>query len=74
MSLLGTALPSARAYSRNLNLNNQPWSQPVEMTGTTGTVRWTQKLNSDWKSVVTYGEQHLRMNDRMAFPFGWTER
>lgn len=73
MSLLGTALPSARAYSRNLNLNNQPWSQPVEMTGTTGTVRWTQKLNSDWKSVVTYGEQHLRMNDRMAFPFGWTD-
>lgn len=73
MSLLGTALPSARAYSRNLNLNNQPWSQPVEMAGTTGTVRWTQTLNSDWKSVVTYGEQHLRMNDRMAFPFGWTD-
>lgn len=73
MSLLGTALPSARAYSLNLNLNNQPWSQPVEMAGTTGTVRWTQTLNSDWKSVVTYGEQHLRMNDRMAFPFGWTD-
>lgn len=73
MSLLGTALPSARAYSRNMNLNNQPWSQPVEMAGTTGTVRWTQTLNSDWKSVVTYGEQHLRMNDRMAFPFGWTD-
>lgn len=73
MSLLGTALPSARAYSRNLNLNNQPWSQPVEMTGTTGTVRWTQKLNSEWTSIVTYGEQHLRMNDRMAFPFGWTD-
>lgn len=73
MSLLGDTLPSARAYSRNLNLNNQPWSQPVEMTGTTGTVRWTQKLSSDWSSVVTYGEQHLRMNDRMAFPFGWTD-
>lgn len=73
MSLLGNALPSARAYSRNLNLNNQPWSQPVEMTGTTGTVRWTQELNSDWKSMVTYGEQHLRANDRMAFPFGWTD-
>lgn len=70
MSLLGDTLPSARAYSRNLNLNNQPWSQPVEMTGTTGTVRWTQKLSSDWTSVVTYGEQHLRMNDRMAFPYG----
>lgn len=73
MGLLGTSLPSARAYSRNLNLNNQPWSQPVEMTGTTGTVRWTQKLNSDWKSVVTYGEQHLRANDRMAFPYGCFE-
>lgn len=73
MGLLGTILPSARAYSRNLNLNNQPWSQPVEMTGTTGTVRWTQKLSSDWTSVVTYGEQHLRTDDRMAFPYGCYE-
>ena len=73
LSLLGTSLPLARAYNRNLNLNNQHWSQPVEMTGTTGTVRWTQKLSSDWTSVVTYGEQHLRTNDRMAFPFGWTD-
>jgi iron complex outermembrane receptor protein len=70
MSLIGTALPSARAYSRHLNLNNQPWSQPVEMTGTTGTVRWTQKLDASWRSVVTYGEQHLRTNDHMAFPYG----
>lgn len=70
IGLLGTALPSARAFSRNMNLNNQPWSQPVEMSGTTGTARWTQKLNSDWTSVVTYGEQHLRANDRMAFPYG----
>ena len=72
-TLLGNSLPSARAFSRNLNLNNQPWTQPVEMTGNTGTVRWTQKLRADWTSVVTYGEQHLRTDDRMAFPYGCYE-
>lgn len=71
LSLLGTRLPSAREFSRNLNLNNQPWTTPVQMEGTTGTLRWKQNLAQRWKSTVTYGEQHLRSNDRAAFPFGW---
>ena len=70
LSVLGNRLPSSRLFSRNLNLNNQAWSQPVQFEGRTGTLRWTQALQSGWKSTVTYGEQHLRTNDRAAFPFG----
>lgn len=73
LSLLGDRLPSSRMFSRNLNLNSQPWSQPVQFEGRTGTVRWTQNLQAGWKSTLTYGEQHLRTNDRAAFPFGWNE-
>lgn len=70
IGLLGTELPSPRAFSRATNLNNQSWTLPMEMSGTTGTVRWTQQLNKEWQSVLTYGEQHLRADDRMAFPYG----
>ncbi|MBN4841974.1 TonB-dependent siderophore receptor, partial [Citrobacter braakii] len=73
LSLLGDRLPSSRTFSRKLNLNNQPWSQPVQFEGRTGTLRWTQNLQAGWRSAVTYGEQHLRSNDRAAFPFGCYE-
>ncbi|MFN3887752.1 MAG: TonB-dependent siderophore receptor [Aquabacterium sp.] len=73
LSLLGDRLPSSRTFSRKLNLNNQPWSQPVQFEGRTGTLRWTQNFQAGWRSTVTYGEQHLRSNDRAAFPFGWNE-
>lgn len=46
LSLLGDRLPSSRTFSRNLNLNNQPWSQPVQFEGRTGSVRWTQNLQA----------------------------
>jgi len=73
LSLLGTRLPSAREFSPALNLNNQPWSTPVQLQGDTGTLRWKQALADGWKSTVTYGEQHLKSNDRAAFPYGCTD-
>ena len=69
-SLLGNALPSANDIDPSRNLNNQPWAQPVEMAGNTGTLRWKQDWADGWRSVVTYGEQHLRSQDRAAFPYG----
>ncbi len=69
-SLLGSALPSASSFDPSRNLNNQPWALPVEMAGNTGTLRWKQDWGTGWHSAVTYGEQHLRSQDRAAFPSG----
>lgn len=69
-SLLGSALPSASSFDPSRNLNNQPWALPVEMAGNTGTLRWKQDWGTNWQSVLTYGEQHLRSDDRAAFPSG----
>jgi iron complex outermembrane recepter protein len=69
-SLLGDRLPSAKDIDPGINLNRQPWTQPVVLKGTTATLRWTQALNAGWRSTVTYGEQRLRSDDRAAFPYG----
>lgn len=69
-SATGNSLPSAHAIDPDTNLNQQPWSQPVDMRGNTGTLRWRQTWSPAWASTVTYGEQHLRTDDRAAFPFG----
>lgn len=69
-SLLGNALPSASSFDPSRNLNNQPWALPVQMAGNTGTLRWKQDWGTNWQSVLTYGEQHLRSQDRAAFPSG----
>lgn len=69
-SLLGTTVPLASSIHPNINLNNQPWVLPVEMRGTTGTLRVTQQLSEGWKLTGTYGQQRLQTDDRTAFPFG----
>lgn len=69
-SLLGDRLPSAKDIDPGINLNRQPWTQPVVFRGDTATLRWTQALSADWRSTVTYGEQHLKTDDRAAFPYG----
>ncbi len=69
-SLLGNTLPRAGNIDPDINLNNRSWTRPVVMEGSTGTVRLTQALPENWKLVATYGEQHLRSDDRASFPFG----
>jgi len=69
-SLLGNTLPKASSIDPDINLNNRSWTRPVGMEGVTGTVRLTQALPESWKLVAIYGEQHLRSDDRAAFPFG----
>ncbi|WP_374676469.1 TonB-dependent siderophore receptor [Ideonella sp.] len=69
-SLLGERLPSAGSVSPRLNLNNQPWAQPVVNDGTTASLRWTEPLDADWQLVAQALGQRLDMDDRMAFPYG----
>lgn len=67
-SLLGDRLPDPA--DPRINLNNQPWSLPVVMDGTTASFRWTQRVTPDWRFVVHAATQRLRTDDRIAFPYG----
>ncbi len=67
-SLLGNVLPAP--VDPRLNLNNQPWALPVVFEGLTGTVRFDQALNRDWRWSAQLGAQHLKTDDRESFPFG----
>jgi iron complex outermembrane receptor protein len=67
-SLLGNMLPAP--VDPNLNLNNQPWSQPSEFDALTGTVRFEQSINTDWRWSAQVGQQKLKTNDRLAYAYG----
>ena len=69
-SLLGNRLPDAHAIDPRTNLNNQPWSLPVVLQGSTGSLRWSQELTPDWRVTVHGMAQRLKSDDRVAFPFG----
>ena len=69
-SLLGDRLPDARTIDPRINLNNQPWGQPVVLDGDTASLRWQQRLTSDWSLTLHAARQQLRSDDRMAFPYG----
>ncbi|RZL03545.1 MAG: TonB-dependent siderophore receptor [Rubrivivax sp.] len=69
-SITGDTIPSAKAIDPNTNLNHQPWSLPVVMDATTGTLRWKQALAADWTLVSTLGSQRLRTDDRTVFAYG----
>ena len=69
-SLLGNRLPDAGATDPRINLNNQPWSLPVVLEGTTASLRWRQRLAGDWRFTAHGAVQELRSDDRVAFPFG----
>jgi iron complex outermembrane recepter protein len=58
-----------------INLNAQPWTQPFQSRETTGSLRLTQRLASDWELGVRMADQRSVANDRIAFPDGcsqWT--
>lgn len=70
LSTLGTVVPNAHDFDPRLNLNNQPWSQPVVFNNNTASVRLTQKLEGGWKATAHAMTQRLTTDDRLAFPFG----
>ena len=67
-SLLGSKLPAP--VDPRLNLNNQPWSQPSNFDALTGSVRFEQALNTNWRWSAQAGRQSLKTNDRLAYAFG----
>ena len=67
-SLLGNTLPAP--VDPRINLNNQPWSQPSVFEGLTGTLRFTQAINADWRWSAQVGQQRLKSDDRLAYAFG----
>lgn len=74
LSVTGSTLPAPNPY---LNINNQPWSQPVVLQGLTGSLRYTQGLDDllgrGWRVQVQAASQRLKSDDRVAFPFGCTD-
>lgn len=70
ISLLGSTVPDANGIDPRINLNNQPWTLPVALSGRTASLRWTQSLPNDLKLTTHAMSQRLRSDDRIAFPFG----
>lgn len=72
-SLLGKALPDARSIDPRINLNNQPWTLPVEFDNRHASLRVQQRLNADWRAQAHLGVQRLKSDDRLAYPFGCSD-
>ena len=69
-SMLGDSVPAASTIDPRINLNHQPWGQPVVMDGDTASVRWQQRLSDDWRFTAHAMTQRLNSDDRTAFPYG----
>ncbi|MBP6404805.1 MAG: TonB-dependent siderophore receptor [Ramlibacter sp.] len=67
-SLLGGRLPAP--VDPRINLNNQPWSLPSVFDAFTGTLRFEQAINSQWRWSAQLGSQTLKTDDRLAYAFG----
>jgi iron complex outermembrane recepter protein len=66
----GTGYVLPNPVDPKINLNNQPWSQPVVMGATTSTIKLTQVLNDNWVMTGQLGMQQLRTDDRSAYASG----
>ena len=69
-SMLGGSVPPASSIDPHLNLNSQPWRQDVVLNGDTASLRWLQRLGTDWRVSLHAMQQRLRSDDRTAFPYG----
>lgn len=65
---VGDTLPSP--IHPRLNLNNQSWSQPFQVSATTAEVALTHRFNADWQGRLAANTQTTIINDRLAFPDG----
>lgn len=64
----GTALPTG--IDPTVNLNNQPWTRPVETdTGNIG-LRLEHRLSDSWKTTLAANWHKLQRDDYAAFPWG----
>lgn len=67
LSLLGNQLPPA---DPRININTQPWSQPVTFQNFSGSLRYTQAINSSWNWQAQLATQRLVNDDFLAYPYG----
>ncbi len=67
-SLLGNMVPALT--DPRINLNNQPWSLPVVTEGNTASLRFSQRLNDQWRWTAHAASQQLKSQDRVAFAYG----
>ncbi len=64
----GTALP--RNVNPKVNLNNQPWTRPVDTDSANIGLRFDYQLNTDWKTSLAANWHQMRRDDFAAFPAG----
>jgi iron complex outermembrane receptor protein len=69
-SLLGARLPDPSVIDPRINLNQQAWTLPVVLAGTTGSVRASHVTTGGTELAVHAMRQDLRNDDRVAFPYG----
>jgi iron complex outermembrane receptor protein len=67
LSLLGNRLPPA---DPRININTQPWTQPVVFQNFSGSLRYTQAISSNWSWQAQLGTQRLVNDDFLAYPYG----
>lgn len=67
LSLTGHTLPAPNPF---ININTQPWSQPGEMAGLTGSVRYEHVLDAAWSWSAQASSQKLKADDFLAYPYG----
>ncbi len=65
---LGDTLPSP--INPRLNLNNQSWSQPFQVSATTAEIALNHRFNADWQGRFAANTQTTTINDRLSFPDG----
>ncbi len=70
-SLLGNTLPAP--VDPRANLNNQPWSQPSVFDALTGSIRYEQAIDRNWRWTAQFGRQQLKTDDRLAYAFGCSD-
>ncbi len=65
---VGDALPSP--INPRLNLNNQSWSLPFQVSATTAEIALNHRFSADWQGRFAANTQTSSINDRIAFPDG----
>jgi iron complex outermembrane receptor protein len=66
--LVGDTLPAS--INPRLNLNNQSWSLPFQVSSTTLQLALNHRFNADWQASIAANKQTTNINDRIAFPDG----
>lgn len=65
---VGDALPAS--INPRLNLNNQSWSLPFQVSSSTAQMALNHRFNADWQGRIGLSTQSSRINDRLTFPDG----